>query len=319
MEMKGSIMKRRLSLFFILLVVAFFGHAQDVQQVKKVTVSGTNAVKAEDHESLLIGKGDLLHVSVFREPDLEQRLRVKDSGEIELSLAGSVKVAELTPDDAAKAIEKAYLQGHFLNNPQVSVFVDEYATQNVAVLGQVGKPGAVPLATPRSLLDVLSLSGGLTELADRHITVQRADKSSTLSVFLPNDSAASLNASVMVYPGDTVLVPKAGLVYVLGDVGRPGGYVMQDDSKLTVLQALSLAAGTNKTAKEGSTRLIRKVNGNLQEQTVPLSDIERGRKPDMQLEANDVLYVPFSMAKNITMGAAGIVSSTGSAAIYAAR
>lgn len=316
-------MKRRLSWMIGTLLLASLpglaqAQTQSVSTGNNVTTKDTNK-HSDDRESLLIGRGDLLHVTIFREPDLEQRGRVKDSGEIELDLAGRVKVAGLTPGDAARTISQAYVQGHFLNHPQVSVLVEEYATQNVSVLGQVGRPGSVPLTTPRSLLDVLSIAGGLTEIADRHITIQRGDKSGSVTVFLPNDAEASLRAAVTVYPGDTVLVPKAGLVYVLGDVARPGGYIMQDDARLTVLQALTMAAGANKTAKEGATRLIRKINGSYQEQTVSLQDMERGKKPDMQLEADDVLYVPFSMAKHITMGAAGIVSSAGSAAIYAAR
>lgn len=284
-----------------------------------VTNTVANSMQADKRESLLVGRGDLLHVTVFREPDLEQRARVKDSGEIELDLIGAVKVAGFTPGDAAKAIAEAYVSGHFLNHPQVSVLVEEYATQNVSVLGQVGKPGAVPLATARSLLDVISMAGGLTETADRHVTVKRGDSSRSETVFLPNDAEASLRAAVTVFPGDTIIVPKAGVVYVLGDVARPGGYVMQDDAKLTVLQALAMAAGANRTAKEGAARLIRKVNGSYQEQPISLKDIERGKQPDMQLEGDDVLYVPFSMAKNIIVGASGIMSSTSSAAIYAAK
>jgi len=88
-------------------------------------------------ESLLIGRGDLLHVSMFREPDLEQKVRVKDSGEIDLSLVGAVSVAGKTPGTAAKIIEDAYIKGNFLNHPQVSVLVEEYATQDVSILGQV--------------------------------------------------------------------------------------------------------------------------------------------------------------------------------------
>jgi polysaccharide biosynthesis/export protein len=274
---------------------------------------------ADTHESLLIGRGDLLHIAIFREPDLEQKVRVKDSGEVQLELAGTIKVAGLTPADAAKAIAQLYSQGHYLNQPQVSVLIEEYATQNISVLGQVNKPGAFPVTTARSLLDVLAMAGGLTETADRHVTVQRADKSATTVVFLPNDAAASLQTGAIVYPGDTVLVPKAGIIYVLGDVARPGGYVMQDDAKLTVLQVVAMASGANRTAKEDAVRLIRRVNGSYQESTVPLHDIEKGKKPDMQLEADDVLYVPFSMAKNVVLGASSILSSTSSAAIYAAR
>ncbi len=270
------------------------------------------------HESLLIGHGDLLHISVFREPDLEQKLRVNDAGDIDLDLVGAVKVAGLTSAEAAKAVARAYEQERYLNHPQVSVLVEEYATQNVSVLGQVNRPGAFSVATARSLLDVLALAGGLTEIADRHVTIQRANKRESSVIFVPNHAAADLQTAT-VYPGDTVLVPKAGVVYVLGDVARPGGYVMQDEAKLTVLQAVAMASGANRTAKEDETRLIRKVNGNYREQTVALKEIEKGKAPDMQLEADDVLYVPFSMGRNMVLGASSILSSTSSAAIYAAH
>lgn len=275
--------------------------------------------QASSPESLRIGRGDLLHITVFRESDLEQHVRVKDSGEVDLDLAGTVKVAGLTASQAAHAIAQQYKDGHYLNYPQVSVLIEEYATQKISVLGQVKNPGAFTLAAPRNLLDVLALAGGLTEVADRKITVLRADKTASATTFLPNDPQAGLKSTLVVYPGDTVLVPKAGIVYVLGDVGHPGGFVMQDDAKMTVLEAVALASGTNRTAKEDSTRLIRKINGNYQDETIPLKDIEQGKHPDMQLEAGDVLYIPFSLAKNVVIATSGIVSSTSSAAIYATR
>ena len=144
-------------------------------------------------------------------------------------------------------------------------------------------------------------------------------RAGTPSCFCRNDSAASVQAGTIVYPGDTVLVPKAGIVYVLGDVARPGGYVMQDDARLTVLQAVAMASGANRTAKEDATRLIRKVNGSYQDSIVPLKDIEEGKQPDKELQADDVLYIPFSMTKHVILATAGIVSSTTAAAIYATR
>ena len=306
-------MKRELSWTLVLFICI----AGEVTQSQTAN-AGANSPSIETHESLLIGCGDLLHITVFREPEMEQKVRVKDSGDIDLDLAGTVKVAGLTPADAAKTIAQLYSQEHYLNHPQISVLIEEYATQNISILGQVHKPGAFPVTTARSLLDVLALAGGLTETADRHITVQRVDKSNEV-VFLPNNAMESLQVGTVVFPGDTVLVPKAGVVYVLGDVARPGGYVMQDDAKMTVLQALAMASGANKTAKENETRLIRKDKGSYQEQIVRLKEMEKGKTPDMQLEADDVLYVPFSIAKNVVLGAASILSSTSSAAIYAAR
>ena len=272
-------------------------------------------------ESLLIGPGDLLHIAVFREPEMEQSVRVQDAGDISLELIGDLHVSGLTPAQAAQAIEHSYNSGGYLNHPQVSLTVAEYATQGVAVIGQVEKPGMLPLSTPLDVLDVISMAGGLTATADRHILIRRkGNVSAPVPVFLPNDARVTLEAAnIMVDPGDTVVVPKAGIIYVLGDVARPGGYVMQDDSQLTVLEALALASGVMKTASEQNTRLLHRVNGNVMEQKLPLKEMEQGKKPDMQLQANDVIYVPFSMAKNVALGATSIVASASSAAVYAVR
>ncbi len=274
-------------------------------------------------ESLLIGPGDLLHITVLREGELEQRTRVLDSGEITLALAGKVLVQGLTPAQAADRIADKYREGKFLMHPEASVFVEEYATETVTILGEVAHPGTVHVAAPRTLIDVLSLAGGLTELADRHIVVERKGKDGEagerIRAYLPNRADDALNADVLVRPGDTVIVPKAGIVYVLGDVARPGGYVMQNDSKLTVLQAIALAAGASKTASERRVRLVRNVDGQTQSLDLPLRDMERGRQPDVPLQANDILYVPFSLVKNISLGIANITAAASSALIYAAK
>ncbi len=268
-------------------------------------------------ETLLIGPGDLLHITIFREDNLEQKVRVKDSGEVALQLIGRVEVKGLPPAEAAERIARRYKDGGFLNQPQVAVFVEESVTQRAAVLGEVVRPGLVPLTSSRSLLDVLSEAGGLTTVADRHITIRHPGQQPT-TVFLSNKADKALAAAdILVQPGDTILVPKAGIVYVLGDVGRPGGFVMQDDAQLSLLQALSLAAGANKTAAENNARLLRKVNGTVTEQPLALKAIERGKRADPQLEADDIVFVPFSMLKNVALGATSIVAATSSAAVYA--
>jgi polysaccharide biosynthesis/export protein len=269
-------------------------------------------------ESLMVGPGDLLHITIYDEPGLEQRARVNDAGQVSLSMIGSVKVAGETPVGAAQAIRSKYVAANLLNNPQVSVLVEEYATQTVSVLGQVNRPGAVQMVTPRSILDVIAMSGGLTATADRHVTVQRkgniADRT---TVFLPNDADATLKQNALqVYPGDTVVVPKAPIVYVLGDVAHPGGYPMENDSQITVLRSIALAGGSNKTASEGRARLIRQANGSYSEQSLHLKDMEKGKVADMQLLPNDVIYVPFSYTKNLVVGGSSIAASAASAIIY---
>ena len=109
------------------------------------------------------------------------------------------------------------------------------------------------------------------------------------------------------------------MIYVVGDVAHPGGYVMQNDSKLTVLQAIALAAGTSKTASERRVRLVRNVDGQTLSLDLPLREMERGREPDVPLQANDILYVPFSFVKNLSLGVANITAAASSALIYATR
>ena len=106
---------------------------------------------------------------------------------------------------------------------------------------------------------------------------------------------------------------------MLGDVGRPGGYVMQNNSRMTVLEAVAMAAGVNRTASEAHARIIHNTNGKFQERELPLKEIEAGTAPDELLEADDVIYIPFSFGKNMLMGTNSIVAATSSALIYAGR
>ena len=269
-------------------------------------------------ESLTIGPGDLLHLKVLEAPELEQAARVSDAGTLTLILGGKVQVAGLTPSEAAVAIERALVEGHYVLTPHVSVTTEQTATQNVTILGQVRSPGSYPIATPRPILDVLALAGGLNDLAQRKVTIQRHASKERVDYVLSNSANAALDANVPVYPGDTVLVPKADVVYVLGDVNRPGGIaIVTNDSKLSALQALSLAGGTPPNAVPSHSRLIRKqADGSHVELPLQLSAMQKGKEPDIPLQGDDIIYVPFSYARNMAVGAGSLVGATSSAAIY---
>jgi polysaccharide export outer membrane protein len=273
----------------------------------------------EQNESLLIGRGDQLHIQVFDTPEMEQHPRVTDSGTVPLLFVGDVKVAGMTPGDAAREVEEALKTKQLMLHPQVAVTVEQYATQNVYVMGQVTNPGAYPISTPMSVVSVLALAGGLADPADRHITIERhSDPAQKVSYFLSNNSEVALSSDVLVYPGDTALVPKAGVVYVLGDVGRPGGYPMTtNDSQMTVLQALAMAGSANKTSILGKARLVRKTPQGAQEVPLQLAQIQQGKRPDIQMQPDDVLFLPFSWMKNVAVNAQGIAASATSAVIYA--
>ncbi len=271
-------------------------------------------------ESLLIGPGDRLFVHVTDTPELDEHPTVTDAGEIPAIGVGNVKVSGLTPAGAASVIHDRLIAAHYMNHPEVVVSIEQYATQNVSVLGEVKTSGAYPIATPRSILDILALAGGLNDVADRNILIERhGDPGHNVHYLFSNNAERAVSDQMMVNPGDTVIVSKAGIVYVLGDVNRPGGFVMaNNESGMTVLQALAIAGGTANSARLGHARLIRlKSDGTRSDQQLSVGDLQKGKVPDIAMLPGDVLYVPFSFARNTAIiGTAGIASAAASAAVY---
>jgi polysaccharide biosynthesis/export protein len=282
-----------------------------------VLLSVTTRLPAQN-ESLLIGPGDLLHLQVYDTPEMEQRARVTDAGTIPFSFLGSVSVSGMTPERAAEQIQHRLVAAGVMLHPQVTVRVEAYATQNVSVMGQVLKPGIYEVDTARKVVEVLALAGGLTDLADRHITIQRfGPAKQKVNYYYSNAAQAALSDDPMVYPGDTVIVPKAAVVYVLGDVSKPGGYPMStNNSRMTVLQAIALAGYANHTAAVGKSRLVRETATGVEEIDLEVNAIQKGKKPDVALLPDDVVYIPFSFMRNIGINGQGILASAASAAIY---
>jgi polysaccharide export outer membrane protein len=279
---------------------------------------GIAASSQAQNESLLIGPGDLLHLQVYDTPEMEQRARVTDAGNIPFSFLGNVHVASLTPEQAAKQIEGQLIAAGVMLHPQVTVRVEAYATQNVSVMGEVQKPGPYEIDTPHKVVEVLALAGGLTYIADRHITIERYGTSKQkVEYYYSNAAASALSDDPMVYPGDTVVVSKAAVVYVLGDVLKPGGYpISTNDSRMTVLQAIALAGYANHTAAVGKSKLVRATPTGVEEIDLQVSAMEKGKKPDVALLPDDVVYVPFSFMRNVGVNGSGILASATSAAIY---
>ncbi len=268
-------------------------------------------------ESLLIGPGDMVQVNVVDTPEMEQQTRVMDTGAIPLAYLGDVKIAGETPSAAAATIRDLLIAKNVMKHPQVTVRVEEYATEDVSVLGQVHTPGSYPITTAQSILKVLSLAGGLTEMADRHVTIRRRGSSEEVNYYVSNNSQQALSDVATVNPGDTVLVPSAALIYVMGDVSKPGGYpISTNDSRLSVLQAISMAGSVNKTAVQSHVRLIRTVGETRVDLPVHLDAIEKGKQADIALQPNDVLFIPFSWMKNIALSSSSIAAGTASAAVY---
>jgi polysaccharide biosynthesis/export protein len=248
---------------------------------------------------LLIGPGDLLKISVLGAQDFDQETRVASDGNVTLALIGSMHLAGLSTDQASQLLRKRLMDGGYFSDPQVAVFEKEYATQGVSVLGEVQKPGVYPLIGPHHLFDVLSAAGGTTPKASDLVTITHHNQQQTpQTVKMSNDPNINEKANVEVRPGDTVVVAKAGIVYVVGDVHRPSGFVMENNT-MTVLQAIAMAEGTNGTAALNAAKIIRKTPDGPTEIPLQLKKMLAAKAPDLKLQAEDILFVPGSAAKNV--------------------
>ena len=252
---------------------------------------------AHSDSSLRLEAGDLVEVGVYNVPELTTKARVSSKGEIYLPLIDYVHVTGLTAEEAEGLIQKRLSDGGFVKNPHVTLFVDQYASQGASVLGEVARPGVYPVPGQQQLFDLISAAGGLTEKAGRSITVTHRDlPDKPMTVPLSRNVGDNPESNIPVLPGDTIIVRKADLVYVVGDVGRPSGFLM-DSGHLTVLQAIALAGGTTRTANLGGARIIRKGPDGITETSVELKKILRAKAPDVTMQADDILFVPTSATK----------------------
>ncbi len=251
----------------------------------------------DSSNSLRLGTGDLIDVSVYNVPELSTKVRVSSDGNIYLPLVDYVHVGGLTADQAQTLIQKQLSDGGFVKNPHVSVFVQEYASQGASVLGEVARPGIYPVVGQQHLFDVISAAGGFTERAGQSITVtHRSQPNKSITVPLARNATDTPEGNIPVFPGDTIVVRKADVVYVVGEVGRPSGFMM-DGGHLTVLQAIALAGGTTRIAKLSGARILRKGPEGITETRVELKKILEAKLPDVSMQADDILFVPTSAAK----------------------
>ncbi len=267
---------------------------------------------------ILIGPGDLLEISVYGAPDFNKiETRVSNEGTITLPMIEQVKIGGLKVHEAESLIAKKLNDGGFFNEPHVSVFAKEYGTQGITILGEVAKPGIYPLLGPRRLFDALSAAGGTTAVAGQTATITHRDHpDAPLTVKLAYSATGSSESNVIVYPGDTIAVSRAGVVYVVGDVKLPSGIVMQQP-RLTALQALAMAQGANSTAKLSQAKLIRRGQDGPKETPLDLKKVLSAQAPDPVLQAEDIIFIPTSAGKKvITKTMETILATASGVAIY---
>ncbi len=264
--------------------------------------SGAPASAAQSSKSMPapIAPGDFLDVSEYRTPEFHSAVRVSANGTITLPMIGEIVVSQMDEPAAAHAIEAALLAKGMLLHPLVSVLVTTYAGQDVSVLGEVGRPGVYPYTFHHRLLDLISAASGLSPNAGRLVNIFHHGDSKTAHpvVLDPSGTDTASDHNPELSPGDTVQVSRAGLVYVVGDVIRPGGFAVDPVQGLTVVQALSLAWGPSQNANVKAV-LIREEKGGRTMISLNLKRMLRGQDPDQLVQDRDILYVPDSVAKNL--------------------
>jgi polysaccharide biosynthesis/export protein len=250
---------------------------------------------------IAIGAGDLLNVDVFDTPELSGSVRVNQNGEGNLPVLGIIELAGLNSNQAARKIEAELKARGLLIDPHVTVSIAEYATQGATLMGEVHSPGLYPTLGSRKLLDMIALAGGVTTSAGRLATIiHRGDPQHPVNIPLaPNANSLAAQENPVILPGDTVVIARAGIIYILGAVGKPGGFLVDNNERLSLMQAITLAGGWSSTAAMSQVRLIRKVPEGREEIKLNLKQVVYGKEADVKVSDGDILFVPSSLGKTL--------------------
>jgi len=280
----------------------------------------------------LLGPGDELSIRGVGIDELDSKdtkpFTVDVGGDINMPLLGKVKVAGLTVERLEAELTKELKV--YVREPQVAVTVVEYRSQPVSVLGSVNTPGVIFLTGSNTLEQVLSKAGGLRLDAGNTIHITRRSAVGTIPLASDEtDPSGEFNTAkvevkdlldaknpadnIIIRPTDVISVPKADLVYVMGSVRKPGGFALNEKRDITVLQALSMAEGLEKTSAPKRARIIRRnPDGSRIEIAVNLSAVLNGKSRDVPLLGDDILFVPNSSTKTIAYRGIEAAIQTGS-------
>jgi polysaccharide export outer membrane protein len=281
-------------------------------------------------QDYVISPDDILEVTVFDVPQMSRQYRVSPNGSVILPLLSEpLAAAGITPSRLSQVISERLRSAGMVTNPQVTVEVKESRLHAVAVAGAVKKPQIYPVFGRTTLVDVLSQAEGLTDEAGNTATITRGEVA--MRMLAPAESGGEADPlpaptrtvtvdlkrlletgdpalNLEIYPGDRVTVQRAGIIYVVGAVNRPGGFPLKDDlEEMTVLKAIALAQDLKSTAIRSRAMIIRKnsqIAGGREEIPIDLKQVLAGRVPDSPMQPNDILFVPDSTGQKALRRAA---------------
>jgi polysaccharide biosynthesis/export protein len=329
-------------LFFLARPVVAQETSQDQDPGADVQATEPNAQMSGDMEvegggvagpDYKLGPEDVVTISVFDLPEMTQTTRVENDGTINVKLLGRVPAAGYTTTELKKELEHDWGKT-YLEDPIVSIFIKQYHSTPVSVVGAVAKPGLYQLPGPRTLVQVIAMAGGVNMPGTAGGNMQGGAPAGRWAYITRKDGFADLKPTqgvqklapdqvkvdlgrllyshdmaldLQVKPFDTITVSKAGIVYVVGSVQRSGGFTLEDVDSLTALQALSLAQGCAGACNMHKDLIVHPLpGGGRQLSYVSLAKIMKGKAKDPILKANDMLIVPGSVAKNIGLSSLGL-------------
>jgi polysaccharide biosynthesis/export protein len=263
----------------------------------------------------VLGSDDEIVIRALDAAELSnQPMRIDDSGNIAVPMIGKLHVAGLTVRELEAEVENKLAR--YIVDPDVSILITAYRSQPVSILGSVRTPGTYQLEGHKTLIEVLSLAGGLSSEAGNILRVTRRaewgkiplpdatmDEASEYSVAEFNlrslMDARNPQENIEIMPNDVLLVPRGKMVWVVGEVKKSGGFVLPERESISVLQAIAMAEGVSPTASTKNSRIIRPVVGsNRLEIKFNLSDIMAGKSADIPLQPEDILFIPNNFAKS---------------------
>jgi polysaccharide export outer membrane protein len=322
----------RYAIFYGLIGVLMLGTGYSADQGDWKPVSAAAPQRPKQPALYVLGPDDQITLQGPNADDLVNKpQRIDANGDVRFPLVGSIHAGGLTVKEFTIELNQK-LQA-YLRHPQLVVSVTEYKSQPVSVLGAVNSPGVHQIQGQKTIVEMLSLAGGLRSDAGSYVTITR--QAAYGRIPLPNTtngpsgdfSTATVKLrdittgikpeeNIPVFPHDIITVARADMIYVIGEVKKAGGFLLGDDTSMTVVQALALAEGAEKTADLKRAQIIRNPRGkNRQEITCDIRKVLSGKSGDINLQPNDILYIPGSTGKKVALRTLETAIQTGSGVV----
>ena len=294
-------------------VPALLGFVAFAQQPTAAPSAGKTQAKA--HPDYVLGAGDQISVRVLNEEEFSDKpIQIDMGGYVRIPVVGRLQVAGMTVAQVENEVSTRLKR--YLLRPDVSVSIAEFHSQPVSVIGSVRNPGVHQVQGRKSLVEMLSLAGGLENTAGPTLKITRRIENGRIPMAGAHDDptgqyslaevslksileARKPEENILIQPHDVISVPRAETVYVMGQVVKSGGFVLTDNETISVLQAVSMAGGLDRAAKPQNAMILRRTPEGLQRAEVPvnLRQILDGKQPDVRMQPEDILYVPDNVPK----------------------